>query len=417
VKACSDPGCASDTPDPAAFDQDARDVMPDIDAVSMATPPRDVEQAILFTVPDDWLPGTYMAWIEVNVEGDYNAFFNDKTFPTPLTPDNEWDSWAMSSGYPYRGQPSVVFQVPFEIGAAATATVGVTKPTYYGDVDGFGSGGGDMHPIDARITDDPAGAPGQGADRLRLIAPHDYRFQVSARGSELCAPHAPPARPGDVAATPVVNHKHSHEWGDLRFVVPTAAAPINHYEVRFGTEPISETAASTFERALPAVAATIDSEALTVPTSGQPGAPVDVEFGGMAPLTRYFVAIRAVDTCNVAGPYAVTMLTTTRINFTKLSGCFVATAAYGSELEPQVESLRKVRDALRPRSALFSIVTDLYYRAGPAAADVISRSAVARAVVRHLLAPVVTVAQTAYPASAPSPLSREVPPRRLSYSR
>jgi hypothetical protein len=185
-------------------------------------------------------------------------------------------------------------------------------------------------------------------------------------------------------------------------MVPSSGAPIAEYEVRFSTDPISETDPSTFERALPAVAATIDSRGLTIPTSGNPGSTVAVELGGMDPLTRYFVAVRALDNCNVAGPYAVTKLTTTRVNFTKLSGCFVATAAYGSELEPRVESLRRVRDALLPRSALFSIATDLYYRAGPAAADVISRSAVARAVVRRLLAPVAALAQKAWPGPVPS---------------
>jgi hypothetical protein len=399
IKPCiAEPSCASDTPDAPLFDQHARDVMPDIDAVTMATPPADVEQAILFTIPDDWPQGDYVAWIEVNVEGDYNSAFNDKNLPTPIDPNGEWDSWAIDSGYPYRGQPSVVFQAPFKLTSTVTDPSRVLKPSFYGDVDGFGTAGGDEHPMDGQITDDPTGAPGRGADRLRMVADHPYRFQVSILHS--CAAHNPPSRPVDVSAVPVSNQKHSHEWGELRFVVPPASdVPVVHYEVRFSADPISEADSSTFDRALPAVAATINSEALTVPTSGGPGTAVTVDFGGMDPLTRYFVAVRAVDACNVAGPYGVAKVTTTRINFTKLSGCFIATAAYGSALEPQVEALRRARDAISRRSALFSIATDLYYRSGPAAAAVISGSAVARAVVRQVLAPVVDVAQAAYPSS------------------
>jgi hypothetical protein len=120
----------------------------------------------------------------------------------------------------------------------------------------------------------------------------------------------------------------------------------------------------------------------------------------MRPLTRYYVAVRGVDMCNVAGPYAAATLETTRINFTQLSGCFVATAAYGSALEPRVEALRRARDHLRPRSTLFSLATDLYYRAGPASAAVIARSELARAVVRTLLAPLAELAGVASPAIA-----------------
>jgi len=88
-------------------------------------------------------------------------------------------------------------------------------------------------------------------------------------------------------------------------------------------------------------------------------------------------------------------MSTTKINFTKLSGCFVATAAFGSALEPRVQALRTVRDELRPRSAAFSTAVDLYYQSGPPAAALIARSESARALVRALLGPVVAVAQAA----------------------
>jgi len=396
VQPCA--GCA-DRPDVATYAGHARDVMPDIDAVTMATPPADVEQSILWTVPPDWVDGDYVAWIEVNVEGDYNANYNADSYPTPSEPSAQWDVWALTYGYPYRGQPSVVYQLPFSLGTSGQAKV--IAPSFYGDPDGFGPDGGVMHPMDTRITDAPsdAGARGSGADRLRLVGASDHRFQVTVRGTELCQVHSPPTAPAMVRATPVVDTKHSHQWGTLHFSVPAAETPIVHYEVKLNTsvDPITVADPQTFARAFPAQAPKIDSEMLMVPVGQPAGTGVDVDFGGMDPETSYTVAIRAVDMCNVAGPYAVAELTTTRRNFTKLSGCFVATAAYGSAMEPEVQSLRDVRDALRPRSAVLAAATDLYYRSGPAAAAAIARSDSARAVVRSLLGPVVEVATAVAP--------------------
>jgi len=88
-------------PDALTFADHARDVMPELDAVTMATPPN-VEQSILYSVPDDWAPGAYRACLEINVEGDYNDTWNDTTLPTPTAPSSLWDSYALSYGYPYR---------------------------------------------------------------------------------------------------------------------------------------------------------------------------------------------------------------------------------------------------------------------------------------------------------------------------
>ena len=116
---------------------------------------------------------------------------------------------------------------------------------------------------------------------------------------------------------------------------------------------------------------------------------------GLQPQTHYYVGVRAQNQCAKFGSFGVAQFTTTKINFTKLSGCFVATAAYGSALSTQVESLRVARDALRKRSGVFATATDLYYRSGPAAAAVIASSAATRAVVRTLLGPLVDVATAA----------------------
>ncbi|MEP6654167.1 MAG: fibronectin type III domain-containing protein [Myxococcales bacterium] len=397
-------GCL-DHPDATDYAIHARTVMPDIDVITMATPPGDLEQRVLFTIPDDkgqWPDegDDYVAWIEVNVEGDHNDTFSPDRYGTPHLPTEAWDSWAVEFGYPYRGQPSVVYRVPISV--AASGTFSTAMSAGYGDVNGFGPAAGAIRPMDASITDDPASAvrAGSGADRLRLIAPRDYRVQVNVQDREVCKDNMPPAAPGELSVK-VADEKHSHEWGILHFTVPVSNGPIDHYEVRYSkvsADPITVEDPGSFERALPVVAQKTDSESVTVPIGGRAGTTVDFSFGGMEPLTEYTFAIRAVDSCNLAGPYAVAKVSTTRINFTQLSGCFIATAAYGSPLEPQVEALRRVRDAVRPRSALFALATDLYYRSGPAAAAVIVRSDLARAVVRTLIAPAAGLAQLAAPA-------------------
>ncbi len=420
VTQCATPGCV-DTPDTATYADHARQVMPDIDSVTMATPPGgDREQSILFPVPDDWPNGDYLAWAEVNTENDSNASY---TFDIPQGVG--WDSWAETSGYSYRGQPSVAFKVAFSLGAVGTFAT--TDPAGYGDVGGFGPMGGTLHEMDATMTNDPNSRPGSGVDRFRFLPANNYRFKVAVRGgsgtggpggagtadggsdasaagnagateSDPCRKFSPPSVPMDVTVTEATDPKHSHEWGHLRFVIPASLQQIHHYEVRISETEITTSDPETFARAHPANAPKVSSEMLIIPTTGAAGSSVDADFGQLLPVTRYWVAVRAVNICAVAGPYEVGTFTTTRINFTKLSGCFIATAAYGSALEPEVESLRRVRDGLRPRSPLFAAATDLYYRSGPAAAAVIARSDAARAVVRMLLAPVVKVAQAAAPA-------------------
>lgn len=430
------PGCV-DTADVDKYVPDATSAIPDIDAITMATAPgMDMEQSILLAVPDDWADGDYVAWAEVNTEGDSNSSY---TFSTPV--GDAWDSWAESYGYSYRGQPSVAFSVPFSLSASATASA--AEPMGYGDVDGYGTSGGTLHPLDGTITDDPNGAPGSGADRFRSITGKGYRFQVSVRISTGTTPGtggssgsgglngaggagggagggstgatgtggttagsggAPaydcanmpslPDAPGGVTADHVADPKNSYQWGTLHFLVPNSVVPIHSYEVRVSPNPIDGNNSGML-----AVSASLEGDALIVPITGAPGTAVDVNFGAplgiIQPEGHYYVGVRAQNQCAQMGPFAVAQFTTTKINFTKLSGCFVATAAYGSALSSQVESLRVARDVLRKRSGVFATATDLYYRSGPAAAAVIARSDATRAVVRTLLGPLVDVATAA----------------------
>ena len=74
-----------------------------------------------------------------------------------------------------------------------------------------------------------------------------------------------------------------------------------------------------------------------------------------------------------------------RPSFAKLSGCFIATAAFGSDLAPEVATLRLLRDAATSRSALATTAVDLYYRSSPPLARTLARSPVGRALVRTAL--------------------------------
>jgi len=68
-------------------------------------------------------------------------------------------------------------------------------------------------------------------------------------------------------------------------------------------------------------------------------------------------------------------------------GCFIATAAFGTPLAPQVQLLREVRDKyLLPYRAGRAAV-QVYYAVSPPMADFISRSETRRAIVRLGLTP------------------------------
>jgi len=70
-------------------------------------------------------------------------------------------------------------------------------------------------------------------------------------------------------------------------------------------------------------------------------------------------------------------------------GCFIATAAFGSPLAPQVRLLREFRDQYLMTNGPGQLFTAAYYRISPPLADLVSESEVLRVTVRAMLVPVI----------------------------
>jgi len=78
--------------------------------------------------------------------------------------------------------------------------------------------------------------------------------------------------------------------------------------------------------------------------------------------------------------------------------CFIATAAYGSPLEPHVQALREFRDRHLQQFALGRAFIGFYYRHSPPIADLVAAHDSLRLLVRAVLTPVVLV--VAHPAES-----------------
>jgi hypothetical protein len=182
VTRCAMSGQCFDTADVDHYAADARAVLPEIDAITIATPPGDSAQSLLFSVPSDWPHGEYAAFIEVNTEGDYNDHWNDTTYPTPKTPSDDWDYYALNYGYAYRGQPSLVWKVSFQLDGSSAVSASTALPSgrsswnhwdpQYGQIEGMTTDKADP----AGVSVDVAGS---GVARLRADE-SGARFSVSS---------------------------------------------------------------------------------------------------------------------------------------------------------------------------------------------------------------------------------------------
>jgi hypothetical protein len=76
-------------------------------------------------------------------------------------------------------------------------------------------------------------------------------------------------------------------------------------------------------------------------------------------------------------------------------GCFIATAAYGSYMEPHVVILRQFRDNILLKSSWGKVFVELYYKYSPPASEFIAEHDVLRAMARWGLLPIVCMSQIA----------------------
>ena len=103
--------------------------------------------------------------------------------------------------------------------------------------------------------------------------------------------------------------------------------------------------------------------------------------------SRYTVGVRAVGSClTTSVNYA--SFETPRREFKQLTGCFIATAAWGSWPSEPVHRVRQARDWMRSRSVAIAVMDELYARSSPPTAAVLAGSSAARALVRTALRPI-----------------------------
>lgn len=346
----------------------------DLGAVSGATPTGD--KAI---DPLQWIApqaGSYVLKIETHLEADTNAFHN---YPSIDDGSPELNGY----GRNFLGQPSIVYAVPFTVGAGGM-DFGTTTYEGYSDWDGAT---GTLHPGDMTIsTGDGTGAgrllPMSDASGMRVRVrtfstcgggqTDDGGTDSPDGGDPVCqAPAAPTAMALTAGPSSIA----------VSFVTPSAGAAVEKFEVRYrsGT-PIT---AADFLDAIPAES----------PSVAAPGSSVATMITGLRSETQYHVAARALSACGAASPVITTAATTGQAKFVTLEGCFVATAAYGSDLGAELDMLRRFRDRHLQTNAAGQLFVASYYSLGPALARVIARDERVRATAREALRPLVAVAR------------------------
>lgn len=330
------------------------------DAISGATPPNGAPATLSWAIPQDFPIGDYVMWVEVSREFDHNATYSASMYPAPA--GISYGEY----GKPYRGQPSILYKVPFTIGTAETVA---STATYEGYGDPKGESGVLRAP-DSTITIDVVGS---GAQRLALT-PEGYRVRVTSRPE---FDFAPPAVPADLQIEAVTS-----SGATLMFTAPGDdgfQGKVKGYEVRLRADgqAIDE---SNFADSFPVA---------KMVTPVPPGTAQTLDIDGLLFETEYYVAVRAYDDCRNYSPIAVTKFRTAERATGEVDACFVATAAYGSAMANDVEMLRRFRDGVLQKTVLGELAVEAYYTFGPAVSGVVGESDLLRATARSVLDPIV----------------------------
>lgn len=331
------------------------------DAISRATPEENVVAQLSWPVPATMPDGDYVLVAEVSREFDHNETYSEEAYPSP---DVAYGAW----GLPYRGQPSVIYRVPFTLGPTGTVAYALDYAGY-GDPDG---NDGEVRPPDATIT---TGVVGSGAGRLAVATENGTSYRIKVEPFNEMDPSAPSVAT-DLEALEIESNRAMLYWtapGDDGTVGRAAS-----YEVRFRVgEPVTEAnfADATILEAIPA-----PEESGTLQSMAIERLLFD---------TEYSIGIRATDNCGRVGPLAVTTFRTAPRAMGEVDACFVATAAYGSVLAADVSMLRSFRDRILAHSVLGQLFIQTYYTFAPTLSGVIAESDPLRELARDALGPIV----------------------------
>jgi hypothetical protein len=244
------------------------------DTVSQATPPGDAPYRFSWIAPPTLPSGDYVLRVEVSKEFDFNASYTEATYPTSQCA-------FLTFGRPYRGQPSVLYEVPFTLAAAQSITSTL-------DYRGYSDLGGTVHAPDATITTD---TPGSGASRLRVAVADDsstYRVRVTTSVEQ---DDVAPDAVGAFTLTRVDSTS-----AELTFVAPGDdgdVGTVSGYDVRYLMgDTLLDAQFDSATRAEP-----------IAPTA--PGTRQTIRLTDLKPNTPYTIGVRAYDNCKHTGPLAV----------------------------------------------------------------------------------------------------------------
>ncbi|MBA3541242.1 MAG: hypothetical protein H0T79_16645 [Deltaproteobacteria bacterium] len=346
-------------------DIDMYPVMNELDAVSQATPPPGMNNVVSWPIPPELGSGEYVIWVEVSKEFDHNATYSEAARPSPTVPYGQY-------GEAYRGQPSVVYKVPFALGDGEHPVL-TLEYAGYSDPDGLD---GNLRAPDGTITTDVLGS---GASRLAMQIDDllgAYRVRVDARTEQ---DGLLPSAPGELSVVATESGIST-----ISFVAPGddgMSGTARRYEFRYRVG--AEITEADFD-----TASVLDLAELVIPDEA--GQVQLVPMKTLLPETDYSIAIRAVDNCNNVGPIAALRFTTPARVTGEVDACFIATAAYGSVMAQDVGFLRRFRDSVMRGSVIGELVVESYYTFGPAVAGVIGESDLLRATARELLTPIIS---------------------------
>jgi MYXO-CTERM domain-containing protein len=261
------------------------------DAVSRATPAADQPYEVMWVMPGDLPAGDYVLRVEASKEKDFNTTFTPNKYPST---ECVWHEY----GEPYRGQPSVVHDVPFTVGSTDTSA---STDTYAG----YSDLGGNVHAPDSTITAD---TPGSGASRLRVVSENGELYRVRV----MTHPSGDADAPGAPSNPRILNVEATS--ASLTFVAPgddDLSGTIARYDARILAA--AELDENSFRGASP----------LPELTPVQPGDLQTIQLDALAPYTPYSVGIRAYDECGHASSLLVIRFETPTA---ELAACDCATS-------------------------------------------------------------------------------------------